>query len=62
MTGDISTSSGVTVAGGTLSGTGHVPTVTLNGGTLSPGTIGSPLTINGNFLDYVGAFQLRGHC
>ena len=42
--------------GGTLMGTGTVGATTVNaGGTVAPGTIGSPLTIHGNFVQGAGS-------
>ena len=42
--------------GGTLMGTGAVGATTVNaGGTISPGHVGSPLTINGNFVQGGGS-------
>ena len=42
--------------GGTLSGTGTVRTTAVNaGGTIAPGTVGAPLTVNGNFVQGMGS-------
>jgi len=47
--GSIATSSRLTVnSGGTLGGTGYVPTTTINGGTLSPGNSIGTITVQGN--------------
>ena len=54
MNGSIVSSSGVTVnTGGTLGGTGALPTTTINGGNLSPGNSIGTITINGS-LSFVG--------
>jgi uncharacterized protein with beta-barrel porin domain len=43
-------------SGGTLMGTGTVGATTVNsGGTIYPGTVGAPLTINGNFMLAAGS-------
>ncbi|HEX3655240.1 MAG TPA: autotransporter domain-containing protein [Pirellulales bacterium] len=43
-------------SGGTLMGTGTVGATTVNsGGTIYPGTVGAPLTINGNFTQAAGS-------
>ncbi len=42
--------------GGTLMGEGNVGNTTVNaGGTIYPGTVGAPLTINGNFVQGAGS-------
>ncbi len=52
-----SLASGVTVdSGGTFGGTGTVTGDLINSGTVAPGTVGSPLTINGNFTQNAGGF------
>jgi len=49
VNGSITSSSGVTVnAGGTLGGTGRVPSVTINGGVLAPGNSIGTININGS--------------
>jgi outer membrane autotransporter protein len=54
VNGSIASSSGLTVnAGGTVGGTGNLPSTTMNGGTLSPGNSIGTITINGN-LAFVG--------
>ncbi|HXD46994.1 MAG TPA: autotransporter domain-containing protein [Pseudolabrys sp.] len=53
ITGDISSSSGLTALGGTVFGTGVLPATTVNAGaTLSPGLPGTPgtLTVRGNLV------------
>lgn len=41
---------------GTLTGTGNVGSTTVNaGGTISPGSVGSALTVNGNFVQGAGS-------
>ena len=61
VTGDITSSSGLTIQGGAVYGTGTLPTTTVNdGGTLAPGLPGTPGTINihGNLLMAAGATYL----
>ncbi len=58
MNGSITSSSGVIVNnGGTLGGTGQLPTAVINsGGTLAPGNSIGTLTVNGNLAFSTGSF------
>ena len=54
MNGSIVSSSGLTVnTGGTVGGTGNLPTTTINGGNLSPGNSIGTISVNGS-LNFVG--------
>ena len=60
MNGSIAASSLLTVGpNGLVGGTGTLPATTINGGTLSPGNSIGTLTVQGNFVQNGGTYQVE---